>query len=188
MTLAQIMTLALRQLDEDTQDISEYDGAFRAYANIGYAIAVREYVKPRRHEKLRTDENGTVHMPEGKTARIAEIREEKSGRPLMFSLTADGLYVMTGRRNADIDMLLEVEYPELREETDEPMLPECVHHALADYICYRHLSTGSLAKQSRAKVFLQAYYKAMALLRPQGMGSVKHYRHLYDVTDIRYPG
>ena len=39
MTLAQIMTLALRQLDEDIQDLSEYEDVFRVYANIGHDIA-----------------------------------------------------------------------------------------------------------------------------------------------------
>ena len=40
MTLAEIMRLALRQLDEDPADISDFSDLFRSYANIGYKIAV----------------------------------------------------------------------------------------------------------------------------------------------------
>ena len=58
MTLSQIMALALRQLDEDAQDISEYDEAFRVYASIGYGIAVREFLKPMEWFSLTTDERG----------------------------------------------------------------------------------------------------------------------------------
>ena len=48
MTLSQIIAQALRQLDEDAEDVSEYEERFRVYANMGYDIAVREYLKPRR--------------------------------------------------------------------------------------------------------------------------------------------
>ena len=47
MTLSQIIAQALRQLDEDAEDVSEYEERFRVYANMGYDIAVREYLKPR---------------------------------------------------------------------------------------------------------------------------------------------
>lgn len=46
MTLSQIIAQALRQLDEDAEDVSEYEERFRVYANMGYDIAVREYLKP----------------------------------------------------------------------------------------------------------------------------------------------
>ena len=44
MTLSQIIAQALRQLGEDPQDVSEYEEAFRIYANMGCDIAVREYL------------------------------------------------------------------------------------------------------------------------------------------------
>ena len=44
MTLSQIIAQALRQLDEDAEDVSEYEERFRVYANMGYDIAVREYL------------------------------------------------------------------------------------------------------------------------------------------------
>ena len=47
MTLANIMKLALRQLDEAAEDIAEYDELFRSYANMGYMIALRLFLKPR---------------------------------------------------------------------------------------------------------------------------------------------
>jgi len=185
MTLSQIMTLALRQLDEDAQDISEYDGAFKAYANIGYEIAVREYVKPREHLQLRTDEQGEAGIEDGQVVRVIDAKDARSGRPVAFALTQDGRKIATGEKNARLDVLCQVRYPQMTEETEEPRLPEYVHHALADYICYRHLSSGSMAKQSRAQFFLSSFYAAMRMIRPEGMGSVKDYKNLYAATDIR---
>lgn len=58
MTLSQIIAQALRQLGEDPQDVSEYEETFKIYANVGYDIAVREYLKPRREMCLDIDGNG----------------------------------------------------------------------------------------------------------------------------------
>ena len=69
---------------------------------------------------------------------------------------------------------------------DEPLLPEYAQPALADYICYRHLSSGNLAKQSRAEFFRQSFYQQMRTINPQGAGSVTRMQNLYAVTDARY--
>jgi len=120
MTLSQIMTLALRQLDEDAQDISEYDGAFKAYANIGYEIAVREYVKPREHLQLRTDEQGEAGIEDGQVVRVIDAKDARSGRPVAFALTQDGRKIATGEKNARLDVLCQVRYPQMTEETGNP--------------------------------------------------------------------
>lgn len=185
MTLAQIMALALRQLDEDAQDVAEYADAFRVYANIGYGIAVREYLKPREWFSLHANEQGEAILPDERIVRVVQLRGGQDAE-LAYSLSADGKRLMLREKNSEAQALCEVSYPRLIADTDEPMLPESVHYALADYICYRHLSTGSLAKQSRAEFFLTNFYAAMRGLRPQGMGSVKDYRNLYVVTDVRF--
>ena len=69
---------------------------------------------------------------------------------------------------------------------DEPQLPQYAHAALADYICYRHLSSGSLSKQSRAEFFRQSFYQQMRALSHEGEGSVTRKKNLYAVTDARY--
>lgn len=186
MTLGQIMTLALRQLDEDAQDVSEYADAFKVYANIGYGIAVREYLSPKEWFTMHTDEKGEAEIPSERIVRVIETRREDGGREIAHALTSDGKRLMLREKNEEIGALCEVSYPQLIRETDEPLLPESVHYALADYICYRHLSSGSMAKQARAQFFLTSFYAAMKMLRPQGMGSVKDYKNLYVVTDIRY--
>ena len=66
------------------------------------------------------------------------------------------------------------------------MLPAYAHAALSDYICYRHLSSGNLAKQSRAQFYQNSFYQEMNRIRPQGMGSVTRMRNLYEATDVRY--
>lgn len=185
MTLAQIKLLALRQLDEDPQDISEYDDVFRAYANMGYHIAVSEYLRPRETYAIQTDKDGRAQMPGTNEARIAEITDEE-GRAVCFEIEADGKTLRTGKRDKRLSAVCEILHPPMEEETDEPRLPAAAHPALADYICYRYLSSGNLAKQSRAQFFLNSFYQQMRAIRPQGMGSVTRERNLYAVSDVRY--
>lgn len=184
MTLSQIMTLALRQLDEDAQDISEYESAFKVYANIGYDIAVREHLRPKEWFFVRSDVQGVAELTQENILRVVMVKEKESGRPAAFRLLYDGTGMMLPERNTVYEALCEVSRPEMTMETDEPMLPARVHHALADYICYRHLSSGSIAKQTRAQFFLTSFLHAMKSLRPQGMCSEGRYKNLYEVTNL----
>ena len=193
MTLSQIMKLALRQLDEDTEDVSEYEDLFKVYANTGYAIAVRGYLRPRELRVLFTDERGFAFTEGMDVERVITLTRTNEGAATLervpFTPLADGSGVRTGLPQTQLDALCEVRYPEMTEETDEPRLPEDVHAALADYICYRHLSSGSLAKQSRAKFFLTSFYQAMQRMLPAGAGSVTARQNLYEATRLRtvYP-
>ena len=185
MTLASIMKLALRQLDEAAEDIAEYDELFRSYANMGYMIALRLFLRPRETFELTTDDQGRADISDLPITRVVEARDAQ-GRPVRFSLSADGMALETGKRDEAISALCEVEWAALEENSDEPRLPRYAHPALADYICYRHLSSGNLAKQSRAEFFRQSFYQQMRTLIPQGAGSVTQLRNLYAVTDARY--
>ena len=98
---------------------------------------------------------------------------------------ADAETIATQEREKTLHVLAEVERPELNGDGDEPDMPEYAHAALADYICYRHLSSGSLIKQSRAEAFRQSFYQQMHEMTPQGAGSVTRMRNLYAATDIR---
>lgn len=184
MMLAQIMTLALRQLDEDIADINEYDDLFRVYANQGYQIALRQYYKPRETMTLNTDARGEACIEGLDIVRIVVLRDGH-GREVPFDLSGDGYGIRTMRRNEKLTALCEVTQRELEAATDEPRLPEYAHPALADYICYRHLSSGNLAKQSRAQFFQQRFYQQMQMIMPQGGGSVTHMKNLYAATSIR---
>ncbi|MBR5560934.1 MAG: hypothetical protein IKU73_05930 [Clostridia bacterium] len=185
MTLAGLMKLALRQLDETPEDISEYDELFRSYANMGYMIALRLYLKPRESFSLTTDEGGRADLGALPLGRVVQVEDER-GRLVWFDVAADGGSIRTGVREGKVKLLCEVEYPPLKGDTDEPRLPAYAHPALADYICYRHLSSGSLAKQSRAEFFYQSFYQQMRALKPQGAGSVTRLRNLYSATEAAY--
>lgn len=193
MTLAQIMTLALRQLDEDPEDIGEYSDLFKVYANQGLRIAAEDYVKPREERKMRSDENGDIPLfCDDRIVRVAELRRviedgSKWQRNVFWEKTADGLSIHTAWPDSEFIAVCEMSVPELERDTDEPQIPKSVHDALADYICYRALLNGNMAKQSRAQQYMQRFYAAMQRIRPQGMGSVTGYRNLYAVTDARYP-
>lgn len=189
MTLSQIMSLALRQLDEDPEDISEYDEMFRVYANMGYQIAVRDYAKPRETRRYRTNDRGEVYM-ERDVSRIVELRllkkDGEGGRSVPYALSPTGECALTQHADAQLEAVCEVMPVQMETETDEPVrLPAHMHAALADYICYRHLSNGNMAKQSKAQYYLQQFYQAMQALRPQGMGSVTQFRNLYKATGLR---
>lgn len=187
MRLAEIMQLALRQLDEDTADISEYDDLFRRYANEGYQIVMRDIYKPRETVLLGTDEEGRASIEGKGIVRIIEIENEEKHN-VWFNVSADGLYIHTREKEKTLYALAEKECGVLYDDADVPAFPEWAHSALADYICYRHLSAGNLAKQQRAQFFLQQFYQAARRIRPQGIGSVTRFKNLYTVTDARYRG
>ena len=187
MTLANIMKLALRQLDEAAEDIAEYDGLFKSYANMGYMIAIRMFYRPREVFALQTDKRGCADIRALPIERVIAVQDEKRNE-IGFDVDGLGMAIMTGRREAPVRVLAQTKRPPLIRDTDEPDLPEWAHPALADYICYRHLSSGSLAKQSRAEFFRQSFYQQMRALTPQGAGSVTRMKNLYTVTDARYRG
>ena len=89
MTLSQIIAQALRQLDEDAEDVSEYEESFRVYANMGYDIAVREYLKPRRIFYTEVDEEGIAPVPGLTVVRVIELRD-KNGFDIGFDLDPCG--------------------------------------------------------------------------------------------------
>ena len=184
MTLAQIMTLALRQLDEDLPDIAQYADLFRVYANEGYQIAVRTYLKPKATTTLHTDSEGSAYIGGMRLGRIVQIFDMES-RPVWFALSLDGEAVSTLLHGADLTVIHEPPAPMLETDQDIPQLPDDVHHALADSICYRHLANGNMAKQSRAQHYLAAFHQAMRSVTPQGAGSVTRMKNLYEATDIR---
>ncbi|MBQ7886127.1 MAG: hypothetical protein IJ313_04445 [Clostridia bacterium] len=185
MTLASIMKLALRQLDEAAEDIAEYDELFRSYANMGYMIAIRLFYKPRETFVLATDETGRAEICALPIRRVVEVKNEQ-GKAVCFDIAADGGAIVTDEREQTLALLCEVEREALSSDTDEPQMPQYAHAALADYICYRHLSSGNLNKQSRAEFFRQSFYQQMRALTYQGEGSVTRMKNLYAVTDSRY--
>ena len=184
MTLAQIMKLALCQLDEDPADIEDYKERFMMYANDGYHILLSEYYKPVTTLTVTTDENGYASIWGMGILRVISAKDE-DGHEVTARLTPDGAALETGRPDTQLVLTCEVERPQLERIEDEPELPEHAHSALVDYICFRHLSTGNLAKQSRAQAFQSSFYTAARRLKPQGRGSVTRMKNLYAMTDIR---
>jgi len=181
MTLASIMKLAMRQLDEAAEDMSEYDELFKSYANMGYMIALRLFLKPREVLELETDETGSAVIRGLFIARVVQVRGA-DGRDVRFVVSGDGHTLHTGARSQAVSALCEIECPPLENGLDEPLLPEYAHPALADYICYRHLSSGNLAKQSRAEFFRESFFQQMRAMTPQGAGSVRRLKNLYAAT------
>ena len=187
MTLAQIMQMALRQMDEGEADISEYDDVFRRYANEGYQLAMRDAAKPRQTLTLKTDKDGYADTQGMGAARIAAAYDAE-GNEVFVCPSPDGRGIRTDAAKKTLTVIAEMEPGMLLEDMDVPELPEWAHGALADYICYRHLSGGGLTKQKQAQFFYSMYSQTMRRIRPQGMGSVTGYRNLYEATDVRRRG
>ena len=183
MTLASIMKLAMKQLDEAAEDMAEYEELFRSYANMGYMIALRQYYKPRETFILTTDKAGRAPIGALALRRVVSVWDAR-GAEIGFAITTDGEALVTAKREETLHVLCEVERETLKKDTDEPKMPEYAHAALADYICYRHLSSGSLSKQSRAEFFRNSFYQQMQALRYAGEGSVRSMKNLYAATDI----
>lgn len=187
MKLAEIMQLALRQLDEDPADVSDYDDLFRRYANEGYQVVMRHHYKRRKMIQIETDEHGAADVSELGIVRVIELHGKRPGG-VWFGLSLDGTQIFTRERNAVLDAMVETEIEPLCKDADEPQFPAWAHPCLADYICYRHLSAGNAAKQQKAQFWYRSFYETMSHLRPVGQGSVTRPRNLYTVTDIRYGG
>ena len=188
MTLSQLIAHALRQLDENAEDVSEYEESFKVYANMGYDIAVREYLKPRRTFCVDVDEKGNAPVPGMLVTRVVELRDEY-GYDVGYDLDPDGRGLHVWRDDLagkTLRAVCEVAFYPMEDGSDEPQIPEWAQAYLADYICYRHLSNGNPVKQRQAQFYLNSFLRGMQRLRPQGMGSVTRFEHLYEVTDARY--
>lgn len=187
MTLAEIMRLALRQLDEDPADISEFADMFRSYANLGYKILASRFFKPKEIMSAKTDDKGEAYIEGMGIAHITSVIDE-FGQRVWYRLSEDGTKIITRHRNNMLTITYVEEYPPMQEDTEEPRIPEYAHHALVDYICYRYLMNGNAAKQNRAMLFYQSFEQTARMIKPQGGGSVTSFRNLYSATDIRNVG
>ena len=186
MTYAQIKQLALRQLDEDPHDLEEYDELFSAYINEGYQTALMDHYKPRETYILETDKNGDADLTGLRILYISETTEHPHGNFAFAQLDAMGDKLHTAVIRGKVRVTAIVTYPDMTDGSEVPKLPDWSHGALADYACYRYLSNGNMAKQSKAQFYLQRYLTQMERIRPVAMGSVKHTRNLYAATDARY--
>lgn len=185
MTLAEIMRLALRQLDEDPADIAEYADLFKMWANQGYQIIQQQYYKPREKLTLRTSDKGNAIIDGLGIVHIVRL-QDKNGRDIAYERSADGVLIHTPMRDAVLTAVCEMEPQTLESDTDEPAFPEYAHAMLVDYICYKHLIRGNGAKQNRAQAFHGEFYRQAQQLKPQGGGSVTGMKNLYAASDIRY--
>jgi len=188
MTLAEIMRLALRQLDEDPADISEFADLFRSYANLGYKILVSRFFKPKETYMLSTDEKGEAYIDNMDIDYIVSLRDDYGRDVVPYHVFADGTKIETARKNAELTAVCVVTYPAMQSDTEEPRIPEYAHHALVDYICYRYLLNGNAAKQSRAMAFYQQFEQTARTIKPQGSGSITRFKNLYVASDIRNVG
>ena len=186
MTYAQIKQLALQQLDEDPADMAEHGEMLGVYVNEGYQQALLDFLRPRDTFILPTDKDGEVSIEGMGIQRIVEVAEADHGYSAWATMSAMGDRLHTAVRDGRVKVTALVTYPDLQLESEEPRIPAWAHGALADYACFRYLSNGNLAKQSRAQFYFQRYMTTMDRIRPQGMGSVTGYKGLYTVTDARW--
>ena len=185
MTLGQIMRTALLQLDEDPADMAQYAELFRRYANEGYREIVTRYWQPTESFHAMTGEQGGVRLEGYGIRRVRRVQRERDRSDVRFALSGDGRTLHTALPDEPVLLWCEMEPERLVRDTDEPAMPESAHGALCDYICYRHLMNGNLAKQSRAQAYRTMFYEIAGTLRSQGQDSVRQMRGLYEATDIR---
>lgn len=185
MTLAQIIRQSLLMLGEDPEDVSEFEEMFAVYANIGYQTLMRDYLKPREMRRLFPSPDGIAPIDGEEIIRVVEVYDIASQAPIPFMLMPDGKAIACDAYGREVAALCEIVLPDLKRMSDEPRLTPVYQHALCDYICYKHLSNGNMAKQSRAQTYLRSFYETASKLRPAGFGSVTKLRNLYEATDIR---
>lgn len=184
MTLAQIYKLALRQLDMDIEDVAEYVELFRQYANEGNQIVVNNYWRPCEEMRLHSDEDGRVWLY-GMDVHHVICVMDAYGRTLPFRTAPDGTYISVGEKNMELSLTCQKMARQMTDDNEEPPFPNENHFALVDYICYRQLVSGNAAKQSRARVFYDAFLLGCRRIVPQNTGSVKQMHGLYAASHIR---
>ena len=191
MTLAQIYRLALRQLDEDPEDISEFKELFEAYVNEGYRIAVNDYWKPRFTFNFTTDDNGNIDIHGMHIRSLVSVKSDNYNIELHAAMSEDmnGIHVYGGIAGANqpVTVIARVEMPPLKADTDVPKIPEEAHMALVDYICYRYKSSGNLAKQSQAQAYLSLFQTTLMRMPSMAEGSAIHQKNLYLSTSLGWP-
>ena len=183
MTLAQIYKLALRQLDEDIEDISEYVELFRQYSNEGCYIVMNDYYKPCMELRMSSDDGGRVYLNAMDVHHVISC-VDAYGRTHPCAASPDGMYVNVGVPDIELIMMCQMLPRQMISDQDEPPFPKENHFVLVDYICYRHLITGNAAKQARARVFHDNFLLGCRRIRPQGAGSVRTMCNLYAASSI----
>ena len=186
MTYAQIKQLALRQLDEDPHDMDEFGDLLGTYVNEGYQTALIDYYRPREVYTLKTDAEGNADLTGLKILHIAQVTDHPHGHSAWATQDSTGETLHTAVHNGEVKLTALVTYPDMTEDSEEPRIPTWAHAALADYACYRFLSNGNMAKQSRAQFYMQRYLTQMERIRPVAMGHVSGLRNLYAATDARW--
>ena len=186
MTYAQIKQLALQQMDEDPADMAEYSEMLGLYINEGYQTALLDFLRPRETFTLPTNEDGEANIEGLGIYRIASVTDAEHGYSAWATLSAMGDKLHTTVLKGRVKVVALVSYPDLTEESDEPRLPAWAHNALADYACFRWLSNGNMAKQSKAQYYYGRYATAMQRIIPQAQGSVTGMTNLYTATDARW--
>ena len=186
MTYAQIKQLALQQLDEDPADMAEFGEMLGMYVNEGYQTALLDHLRPKETYTLSTNEDGDANIEGLGIVRVTDVREAEHGYSAWATLSGMGDKLHTAVKDGKIKVLAIVAKKDMVLEGDVPQIPEWAHSALADYACFRFLSNGNMAKQSRAQFYYQRFATAMQRIMPQGSGSVTGYRNLYAVTDARW--
>lgn len=186
MTYAQIKQLALRQMDEDPHDMDEFGDLLGAYVNEGYQTALIDYLRPRETYTLNTDKDGNADLTGLKILHIAQVVALPHGYSAFGETDSTGETLHTSVPNGVVKLTALVTYPDMTDDNEEPKLPLWAHGALADYACYRYLSNGNMAKQSKAQFYMQRYLTQMERIRPVAMNSVTRLRNLYTATDVRW--
>lgn len=183
MNVSVILKNVMLELDEDLADIADYEEKFKMYLNMGYQIILRQYYKPRETFIVHTDKQGRVDLTGFDVEQVIEM-QARNGRRVQFRACSDGCGAyQTTARDEEVSVVCQVNYPALVKDEDIPNIPEHAHYALVQYVCYKHLSSGNLAKQSRAQYYRQSFYEAMSMLKPMGTGSVTTYINFYSATN-----
>lgn len=169
MTFAQLKLLALNQLGEDAEDLPEYGQALGIYLNEGYAALCQSAYHPEHSEEVSLT-GGAFELSQLSRTPV-RILSVAGPHPVRFYQQGDTVRVQTGGPDiSQVRVRYEYAPPPMAGDDDEPILPQGVHTALADWATARVLGTGSRTRQARAEFFLMRYYEAKGRISAQHAG------------------
>lgn len=158
MTLTQIVTAALEQMDRttDAQMQETWKDKFVQLANEGL-IDLAVALRLRRTDPLVANDDGQIDISELPYECLRIVRVTQNARPVAFS-RGGASYLFRIGATGRVDVEYRYLPRQLSSDTDEPGIPERLHGLLVTYICAREYTTNDEVTQTRAKHFYDLYH------------------------------
>lgn len=183
MKLGQLVKMVMTQANEDMEDAEEYREMIIIYLNEGYRRMAEKY-SPVIDLYGNVAVDGFIDLKNNvyTIRRVKRVEDQQSGREVSFEIRNGKLFVSGGEGPYNVTCTA-TPLP-MEADTDEPLLPESAHMALADYATWRFYGNGNLSRQQRGEFYYRRFMMELERLAPEGqeMGGPRNFHSLFECT------